>query len=160
MGYYDSDEIQNGLYKVATNLFENSYFTYSLVKAITLRKTVLPSLVLLSIAVFAYYGFKQVPLGLSLLQILFSATLLGDLVKHFILMVRLHTIHDSWITLFQNQDIKSNTDNYKTLIYRYWLQYETLHSRIQAGIPDKVFKKLNAGLTQEWNNMKIRYNIN
>jgi hypothetical protein len=114
----------------------------------------------LSIAVFAYYGFKQVPFGLSLLQALFSATLLGELVRHFILMVRLHTIHDAWITLFQNQDFKSNTDKYKTLIYRYWLQYETLHSRIQAGIPDKVFNKFNSKLTQEWANIKTRYNIN
>jgi hypothetical protein len=160
IGYFDTDEIQPGLYKAATNLFENSFFTYSLVKAITVRKTVLPALVLLSIAVFAYYGFKQVPFGLSLLQALFSATLLGELVKHFILMVRLHDIHDSWITLFQYQDFKSDTDKYKTLIYRYWLQYETLHSRIQANIPDKVFNKLNSKLTQEWNSIKTRYKIN
>lgn len=160
VGYYDTDEVQSGLYKVATNLFQNSYFTYNLVKAITLRKTILPSLVLLSIAVFAYYGFRQVPFGLSLLQALFSATLLGELVKHFILMVRLHTIHDSLIILFQNLDIKSNTDKYKTQIFRLWLQYETLHSRIQAGIPEKVFHKLNYGLTEDWNSIKLRYNIN
>lgn len=160
IGYYDTNEVQQGLFKVATNLFQNSYFTYNLIKAITFRKTILPSLVLLSISVFTYYGFKQVPFGLSLLQALFSATLLGDLVKHFILMVRLHTIHDSLITLFQNQDVKLNTDKYKTQIYRYWLQYETLHSRIQAGIPETVFKKLNSSLTDDWNNMKLRYNIN
>lgn len=160
IGYYDTNEVQRGLYKVATNLFQNSYFTYNLVKAITLRKTILPSLVLLSIAVFAYFGFKQVPFGLSLLQALFSATLLGDLVKHFILMVRIHAIHDSLITLFQNQDVKSNTDKYQTQIYRYWLQYETLHSRIQAGIPETVFQKLNSGLTEDWDNIKLRYNIN
>ena len=159
-GYFDTDEMQPGLYKAATNLFENCFFSYSLVKANTVRKTIVPTLVLLSIMVFAYYGFKQVPFALSLLQALFSATLLGELVKHFILMIRLHAIHDTWITLFQNQDFKLNTDKYKTLIYRYWLQYETLHSRIQAGIPDSIFKKLNPKLTQEWNSIKIRYNIN
>lgn len=160
VGYFDTDEIRPGLYKAASNLFENCFFTYSLVKAITIRKTVLPALVLLSIAAFAYYGFKRVPFGLSLLQALFSATLLGELIKHFVLMARLHTIHDAWITLFQHQDFKSDISRYQTHIYRYWLQYETLHSRIQAGIPDKVFTKLNPRLTQEWNNIKLRYNIN
>lgn len=158
--YFDTDEVKQGLYKAASNLFENCFFTYSLAKAITIKKTVLPALVLLSIAVFAYYGFKQVPFGLSLLQALFSANLLGELIKHFILMARLHTIHDAWITLFQHGDFKSDTNKYQTSIYRYWLQYETLHSRIQAGIPDNVFNKLNPRLTQEWNNIKTRYNIN
>jgi len=159
IGYFDTAELEQGLFKAASNLFENCFFTYSLVKAVTIRKTLLPTVVLLSITVFAYYGFKEVPFGLTLLQALFSATVLGNLINHFILMVRLHSIQDAWITLFQNQDIRSNTEKYKTLIFRYWLQYETLHSRIQAGIPDKIFKKFNSGLTKEWEEIKTRYNI-
>ncbi len=150
IGYFDTDEIKLGLYKAACNLFENCFFTYNLIKTITIRKTVVPALVLLSITVFAYYGFKQVPFALSLLQALFSATLLGGLIKHFILMIRLHTIQDSWIILFQYKDFKTNPEKYKAHIYRYWLQYETLHSRIQAGIPNKIFKKMNNILTEEW----------
>ena len=114
---------------------------------------------LLSIIVFAYYGFKQVPLALSVLQILFSAIILGDLIKHLILIAQLNIIHDAWINLFQLQDFKLDTDKYKALIYRYWLQYETLHARIPAGIPENVFRKLNPKLTQEWADMKTRYNI-
>jgi hypothetical protein len=160
LGYFDNDEIGVGLYKAATNLFENSFFTYSLVKAVTIRKIIPPTILLLSVAVFAYYGFKQVPFVLSLLQAIFSATLLGELVKHFVLMIRLNAIQDSWITLFQNREFKSNVYKYETIIYRYWLQYETLHSRIQSGIPDRVFKKLNPILTEEWKILKKRYNIN
>jgi len=160
VGYYDTDELQKGLYKAASNLFENCFFTYSLARVITVRKIILPSIVLLSIVVFAYYGFKQVPFALSFLQALFSATLLGDLVKHFILLSRLHAIQDAWINLFQHQDLKTNTNKYQHNIYRYWLQYEALHSRIPAGIPDKVFKKHDKKLTQEWVNLKHRYNIN
>jgi hypothetical protein len=160
VGYYDTDEVQKGLYKAACNLFENSFFTYSLAKVITIRRIILPSIVLLSVIVFAYYGFKQVPFALSLLQALFSATLLGDLIKHMILLIRLHTIHDAWISLFQNTDLKSNTGKYQAIIYRYWLQYEALHSRIPAGIPDKVFRQHDTELTKQWFNLKKRYNIN
>ncbi len=159
IGYFDTAEIPHGLYKTACNLFENSFFTYSLVKSLTVRKTIVPTFVFLSISVFAYYGFKQVPLALSVLQILFSAIILGDLIKHLILIAQLNIIHDAWINLFQLQDFKLDTDKYKALIYRYWLQYETLHARIPAGIPENVFSKLNPKLTQEWADMKTRYNI-
>lgn len=160
IGYFDNDSVLPGIYKAAVNLFENNFFTYSLVKAVTLRKIIMPTIVLLSIVVIAYYGFKQVPFGLSLLQTLFSANLLGALVKHCVLMVRLQFIYETWVSLFQHNDFKSDTKKYEAQIYRQWLQYETLHSRIQAGVPNSIFEKLNSKLTQDWITIKTRYKIN
>lgn len=159
IGYFDTDEISKGLYKAASNLFENCFFTYSLVKATTIKKAILPSIVYLSVGVSAYFGFKNVPFALSLLEVLFSTKLLGELIKHCILIAKLNTIQGHWITLFQHSDLKSDTGKYQSYIYRYWLQYETLHSRMQAGIPDRLFKKMNDQLTQEWNELRIRYDI-
>jgi hypothetical protein len=34
VGYFDTDEIRPGLYKAASNLFENCFFNYILVKAV------------------------------------------------------------------------------------------------------------------------------
>src|SRR6266542_1290644 len=150
IGYYDNDELNYGLYKVAANQFENCFFTYSLSKAIIARKIVVPAVIMLSVAICAYYGFKQVPFALSLLQVLFSMNILGALVKHCILLSRLHCIQDDWINLFQQLDFKIQANKYQAHVYRYWLQYETLHSRIQAGVPEKTYNKLNPKLTQEW----------
>lgn len=158
-GYYDTEEVEKGLYKASANLFENCFFSYSVTKAMTIRKTVLPAIVLLFIVVFAYYGFREVPFALSLLQALFSATLLGDLVKHLILLSRLSNIQDCWINLFQHNDLKTNIVKYQPQIFRLWLQYETLHSRIPAGIPDELFNNHNDKLTREWEDLKKRYNI-
>lgn len=160
VGYYDNDEVKKGLYRASVNLFENCFFTYSLVKSVTLRKIIMPAVIMLTVAISAFYGFKQVPFALSLLQVLFSMNLLGELVKHCILLVKLHGIQDCWITLFQHEEYKTEVNKYVTSIYRYWLQYEALHSRIQAGIPDSHFKKLNDPLTKEWSEIKKRYNIN
>lgn len=160
VGYYDTDEINQGIYKAACNLFENCFFSYSLIKAITVKKLIAPAIVLTSIIISAYYGFKEVPFALSLLQALFSATLLGSLVKHLILMARLHTIQDSWINLFQIPNFKTDMSKYSSHIYRYWLQYEVLHGRIPANIPEILFKKYNPQLTQEWIEIKKRYKIN
>ena len=159
IGYYDNDEINKGLYKASVNLFENCFFTYSLVKITTVSKIIMPTIMLLLTIVLAFYGFKQVPIALTVLQAIFSANILGLLIKHFILLNRLSSIQDTWILLFQNSDLKTDTQKYQTHIYKYWLQYETLHSKINAGIPDKTFTKNNVSLTEEWKKLKLKYNI-
>lgn len=159
VGYYDNDEIGKGLYKTSVNLFENCFFTFSLVKIVTTRKIIIPIFMVVSMAIFAYYGFKKVPLALSFLQALFSANILGLLIKHLILLNKLSSIQDSWIGLFQNEEFRNEPFKYQANIYRYWLQYETLHSKINAAIPDSIFKKNNALLTSEWEIIKNKYNI-
>lgn len=158
--YYDNEEVANGLYKAAVNQFENCFFTYSLIKALTVRKIVSPAIVLLTVWVFAYYGFRDVPVALSFLQIFFSANVLGALIKHLILLSRLSIIQEAWIGLFQEQDFKQSFLKYQAHIIRNWLRYETLHSRIQADVPKKVFDAMNPALTNEWNTIKIKYQIN
>jgi hypothetical protein len=160
VGYFDNDEVQIGHYKLAVNLFENCFFTYSLIKSVTINKIILPLSGLIVVAVLAYKGFKEVPIALSLLQALFSAKLLGGLIKHFILMVRLNSIEGVWTGLFQNPLFKTDTIDFKYHIYRNWLHYEALHSKIPAEIPEKKYDKYNPQLTQDWANLKIRYNIN
>jgi len=159
VGYFDTDAVPVGTYRAACNLFANCFFTYSLVKITTVQKVIKPAIVLLSIGVCAYYGFREVPFALSLLQVLFSATILGELIKHCILLVRLQNIENAWKDLFQQTDFKLDPEKYEPFVYRYWLQYETLHSRIQTNIPSKIFHKMNDRLTIEWGLIKVRYGI-
>tara|TARA_B110000967_G_C18840775_1_gene539243 strand:- start:1072 stop:1650 length:579 start_codon:yes stop_codon:yes gene_type:complete len=159
IGYYDNDEIGKGLYKASVNLFENCFFTFSLSKIVTVSRIVLPTVMLFAMIILAYYGFKEVPFALSILQALFSANILGLLIKHLILINKLSAIQDSWINLFQHTNFKSETYKYQANVYRYWLQYETLHSKINAGIPNKIFNENNDMLTQEWEELKAKYNI-
>lgn len=158
--YYSNDSIAQGLFKAASNLFENSFFTYSLIKAMTFRKIIIPAIVLCSVWAMAYFGFQRVPFALSVLQLLFSANVLGNLVKHLILLNKVSTIQDSWITTFQIDDFKTQTLKYQSNIYRNWLNYEAILCRIQPDISDSFFKKHNTRLTAEWDQIKINYSIN
>jgi hypothetical protein len=158
--YYSNENINQGLLRAACNLFENSFFTYSLVKVLTLHKIIFPAIVLVSVWVIAYFGFNKVPVALSVLQFLFSANILGNLIKHLILLNKVSLIHDSWITTFQIHDFQTDTLKYQSNIYRNWLNYEAILSRIQHDIPDAFFKKHNDRLTIEWKQIKIRYSIN
>lgn len=158
--YYTNENIGIGLFKAASNLFENSFFTYSLVKALTLKKIIFPSFVLVSVWVMAYIGFSKVPFALSALQFLFSANVLGNLIKHLILLNKMSVIHDGWITTFQLSNFKTQVLDYQSHIYRNWLNYEAILSRIQPEIPDRFFRKHNDRLSREWEQMKTRYSIN
>ncbi len=158
-GYYDNDEIGKGLYKASVNLFENCFFTFSLSKIAIISKIAIPIVMLIAMSIFSYYGFKEVPLALSILQALFSANVLGLLIKHLILLNRLSTIQDSWIILFQYENFKSETYKYQANVYRFWLQYETLQSKINTAIPHRVFSENNESLTKDWADLKEKYNI-
>ena len=158
--YFDTHGIPVGLYRAASNLFENCFFTYSLTKSITTQKVIVPAITFTIIIVLAYFGFKEVPFALSLLQAFFSANLLGDLIRHLVFVSRLGSIYSNWISLFQRSDFKENIAKYQNDIYRQWLQYEALLSSISPEIPDDVFKKHNIPLTSEWDKLKQRYNIN
>jgi hypothetical protein len=157
--YYNNDNVTQGIYKAACNLFENVFFTFSVIKALTFSKIILPSLVLVSVFALAYFGFKKVPFTLTVLQVLFSANVLGNLIKHLILLGKLTAIFENWTTLFQMPEFKTQPQKYQALVYRNWLNYETILTRIQPGIPDKKFKKLNPKLTAEWDQLKNRYSL-
>lgn len=158
-GYYDNDEIKAGIYKAGVNLFENCFFTYALVQTTFYQKIIIPAIGFIIITVFAYYGLKEVPLALSILQTIFSANVLGLLIKHIILLNRLSALQNSWIALFQSSNIQTSPQNYQSHILRYWIQYETLLSKINSDIPKKTFEKLNPSLTKDWGNLKQKLNI-
>lgn len=157
--YYDNDEIEMGLYKVEVNLFQNCFFSYNLIKSMTIGKIALPTIVLTTIWIIAYYGFKEVPFFLSLLQVLFSANILGSLIKHLVVQNRLQKIQADWIELFQYPDFKNGSANYNHSIIRNWLRYETLIAKIPLNISDKHFHKKNDSLTKKWTVLKEKYNI-
>jgi hypothetical protein len=160
ISYYDNNEVANGLYKAAVNLFEDCFFTANLMRAALVGKIIIPAIGFLSLVVLAYFGFREVPVALTVLQFLFSATILGSLVKDVILSNQLNTIEDAWIAIFQHDNVKTDITKYHAQIYKYWLQYETLISWTQPNISGKLYKKMNPGLTDDWAKLKAKYNIN
>ncbi len=159
LDYFSNDELRHGTYKAAVNLFESCFFTYSLLKLLTRKKIILPAVLFTIIFVMAYYGFKEVSFALSVLQLLFSANILGTFIRHLILLNRLSVIYDDWIKMFNYVDQNNFDNSYVPLMLRNWLGYETLVSRIPPDIPNSFFKKHNDRLSQEWESIALKYNI-
>ncbi len=159
INYYNNDKINFGLYKVAVNLFENCFFSKSLLGKSYINKMILPIIFIIVLLFSAYTGFKNNPFSLTILQTLLSVNILGNLIKYIILIIKLNSIEDNLVSLFQNKNFKANLMEYEPCIYRYWLQYETLISKINPDISTKIFEKSNAILTKEWEDIKIKNNI-
>jgi hypothetical protein len=159
INYYDNDKIEFGLYKVAVNLFENCFFSKSLLSKSYITKIIWPIIFIIVLIFSAYTGFKNNPFALTILQTLLSINILGNLIKYLILVIKLNCIEDNLNSLFQNKNFKTNLSQYEPSIYRYWLKYETLISKINPDISSKTFEKSNAILTKEWEDIKIKHSI-
>lgn len=158
--YYDNDELGFGLYKTATNLFENVFFTYTISKSMSLKKISVSLILAIIIIVIAYYGFEQVPIAIPFMQVVFSTVILGDLFKHLVYVNRMKQVIEKWQSLFSNSDFKINPDNHRADVYKTWIFYESTLARTQLSLSNKIFELFNDKLTQEWEIIKIRYNIN
>lgn len=159
LGYYDNDNLKAGLYKLTCNLLENCFFTLELLKKQTIKILLVPTTFSILILVFAYCGFKQLSTSILIFQVFFSASIIGKAINHFILLSGLSNIQNSLSALFVIQDFKINDIKYESLILKNLLDYETLISRIQVTIPDKLFDEHNFKLSAEWGALKENKNI-
>lgn len=157
--YYDNEEIMHGIYKMAVNLFENSYFSYNVSRAMTNRKVVVSVIFGVAIFIIAYYGFGNVPIAVPLLQVVFSTVVLGDLVKHLIYTRRVKNSFEKWQNLFQYPEFKTDPDRFRADVYKNWLYYESTLARAQISLSESLFNAMNQRLTAEWEQLKSKYNI-
>lgn len=158
--YYDNDELQYGIYKMAVNLFENVYFSLNVSKAMRWNKYGTNAVLTLLILVIACYGFNNVPIAVPLLQVVFSSVILGGLLKHIVFINRMKQVIYKWQSLFQIDDFKIDPDKYRAQVYSIWLYYESTLARTQISLSEAKFNAMNQRLTHQWEQIKIKYNIN
>lgn len=157
--YFDNDELKPGLYKMAVNLFENSFLSYNISKAMSGSKIILNSIFGLTVLVIACFGLANVSFAIPLLQVIFSSMVIGNLIKHLRFVTRMKLTIERWQEIFQEENFKVHPDKYRALVYRNWIYYEATLARCQISLSDKIFNKFNQRLTHEWEKIKIKYKI-
>ena len=157
--YYTNDFIQPGMYKAAVNLFENSLFTYRISERMAIKKTVWTLIIALIVLILGFYGFDDQPLGIPVLQLLFSSVAIIDLVKFWYMRQRMQKLYDGWYNLFHNYIGEKDTVKFTANVLRYWQLQETTLARTQVGLDGKLFNKLNSTLSEEWNVIKEKLKI-
>ncbi len=155
-GYYTNDKVANGPFKIIVNCGENCYFTMNIAKGM-LPKILIKNIGCLIIFLgMAYFGFKNNALFLPILQIILSSLFLTELIHHINFIVKLNRLFDCFKDAFSLKHNAEKTLQEAILLY---LDYETTLAYNKAPLSDKVYKKMNEKLTEDWEEIKSRYAI-
>lgn len=154
--YYSNDEINVGPYKILVNCCENCFFTLNIARAM-LPAIVLKNMVLFIVALtIAYFGIINNLIAIPILQILLSSLFFSELVHSVNFVAKLNQLFEKFKDVFVN--IKDNSLLLQQAVLLY-VEYETILAYNKSPLSDTVYKKLNQKLTNEWEEIKERYEI-
>jgi len=150
--YYNNEKIF-GLERLSTNLMENAFFGKNICVAMVnperLKVAVYAILLLFSLL------SRETDLSviIALTQIFFAGGVLFSWIKLEILRMKNEQIYDSLYSLHLNQHEAFNVNEMATLLYTF-AEYECAKSSASIKLSSRVFHKLNAALTEEWETIK------
>lgn len=155
--YYSNDDIENGIYKLAVNSFENSLFTYIISKKMLIKIWIKNTLIALIFLVLAIFGYENA--FVLLLQLALPILLLSKAIKLTIFVNRVNQVYENYRKLFQN--IKSNRDNEfaSPEILINVIEYEATLSWGSILLDSKIYNSMNDELSKAWEEIKIKYEI-
>ncbi|NKQ38336.1 MAG: hypothetical protein HF967_02455 [Methanosarcinales archaeon] len=155
--YYSNDDIENGIYKLAVNSFENSLFTYIISKKMLIKIWIKNTLIALIFLVLAIFGYENT--FVLLLQLALPILLLSKAIKLTIFVNRVNQVYENYRKLFQN--IKSNRDNEfaSPEILINVIEYEATLSWGSILLDSKIYNSMNDELSKAWEEIKIKYEI-
>lgn len=159
--YYDTDELDNSLYKMITNTFESALFSAEISKRMknrTLVKNLLFSVVIIGIAI---YGFSRTSYALPMLQLFLSKDFIVELIDINVYHSRVCKIFNDIKRLFDNNLVNTSDsiDGHTPEIIKLYMEYETNISDMKVALDSKIYSKLNGQLTAKWEDMKTKYGI-
>ena len=158
--YYTNQELDNGFYKMAVNLYESVFFTYSLACSMRLRRIITTVILILVLIPLLFFGIKSTSfISLTVIQTLVSAYFLGGLIRLIIFANRNENLLNELSQMFSRKDLKLNIDDYHINTIRIYADYETNKAWSNILLDSKLYKKMNNDLSQKWNEMKKKYNI-
>ena len=155
-GYYSNDSLEYGPFKMLVNCGENCFFT------LNIAKKMIPSVILKNVIagigflIVAYVGIRDNLIAIPILQILLSALFFTEMIHHFNFIAKLSQIYERIQELFRNKVKKDTMLQEAVLIF---LDYETTLAYNKAPLSDSVYKAENKRLTEEWEEIKRRYEI-
>jgi len=158
--YYNNTHLEHGLYKMAANLFESCFFTYSISSRMIIKR-IFTSCILLAVLIpLLFYGFKNTSLiGVILLQALLSIYFIGGLIRLLVFVNKNRELFEELKSLFSNNDLKTNTNKYFTSILKIYTDYESNKAWSYIQLDSKLYIQLNEELSKVWIEMQNKYGI-
>lgn len=156
-GYFSNSQVPDGIYKLAVNCFENSYFTATIVSKMLWKRWLTAGALTIAILLAAFSG------SLNTLNTLIQLSITGVLLQQSIKLqwyyFKMNQIFQEFTNLFNS--LKGVTDPEKRSpdILRNVLNYECTHAWGGVLNETAIYNQLNAELSQNWETMKQNLQI-
>jgi hypothetical protein len=156
-GYFSNEHVAAGLYKMAVNCFENSFFS-SQISARMITGSWVKFVAILVIFVFSAALGEQKIVNL-LFQLSLPILLFQQALKITLFYIRINTTYQSFLHLFNDFKQRGSNDGQDPEILKIILDYQTTLTWGAIPLSDKIFNKHNPALSRKWNEIKANYNI-
>jgi hypothetical protein len=158
IGYFSNDNIPQGIYKFAVNVFENVFFTHDTSKNMKRNQGVFTGLIILVLIISAVLGIKEI--WLLSIKIPVIAILIIEFFRLWYFVTRAHRVYESFRHFFDGLSrrvVLSEKENASAL--KHILDYETLITWWGFHLSSKIFKVSNLKLSQDWVEIKTNLGI-
>jgi hypothetical protein len=156
-GYFSNSNLKDGLFKLAVNSFESSYFTATIVSNMLLKKWLTTGALVIAILLSVFSG----NLGVlnSIIQLSITGIIFQQTIKLQWYYFKMNQINQDFKVLFNNlMNAPDGTDN-NSEILRNVLNYECGHAWGCVLNDSDIYNKLNPKMTQDWEAIKKNYKI-
>lgn len=155
--YYTNDNLQSGIYKMGVNNFESCFFSYRIAKKSLVNSWIKSGIISFIFIFVAISGYNEILF--LIIQLAIPMSLITQSIKNQLFVSRLERIFSGYRTLFDNYRKSKTHKKYDALIIRSVLNYETIISWYNTLLDEKVYNKMNAKLSEEWDTIKKQYSI-
>lgn len=157
-GYYSNDEIPNSMYKIATNVFQNCFWSLEISSKMKEKEKVKNSIIGVIVALFAIFGFCNNMISIPVLQLFLSKEFIVKYISLDKYNREIEEIFKELKDLF-SRNLKDNIDREEARVFNVILRYECNISNWKIDLDSKIYNNEDPRLEQEWSKMKDTYNI-
>ncbi len=154
--YYNNGVAEKGYKRIAANCFENCFFTDNVSSAMTPRIVIVNLLCIFLFIILTFINFKA-DLISALFQFLASSVLLEKLIRHLYFRHCIQELLEKFKVIHSLPD--HDSEQFSAYTIYLIIKYEKTLSHYNSSLDSDIFDKLNAKLSEEWEEMKIRYKI-
>lgn len=156
-GYFSNENVAAGIYKMAVNCFENSFFS-SQISGKMITAAWVKFVIVLIIFVFSAALGEQKIVNL-LFQLSLPILLFQQALKITLFYIRVTSTYQSFLQLFNDFKQRGDNTGQDPEILKIVLDYQTTLTWGAVPLSDKLFNKHNPALSRKWNELKTTYHI-
>lgn len=153
--YYTNDKTKRGLGRFSINCFESCFYTYHLSREMLNRERIKCGIIFTPCLISLFWGDRDVALMIGNITVL--GTIFSFWVRLEVLCCRSKNILAMYRELYGLKPASRAVEESKMLLLSH--EYESLISWSGVLIDEEIYNALNSKLSQQWDELKVEYEL-